>query len=380
MNRQNILFDVNIAGDWIGGIYYVRNILYQIIHSEKAYKNCYPVIICSTKYMDLFREFEGKADIYVFPDGNRAKRIQALFKALRKCHWIYRYNQYKFDPLNLLKKKAIYWIPDFQEYHYPAFFSPEEVERRRTAARWIAESCQPLVLSSEDSKRDFTAQFGSKKKKVFVVPFVSAISEEVFALTEERCKEIRKRYGLENQKFVLIANQFWVHKNHKVVLEAIAALEKTGRQSQTIYVFTGAKKDYRNENHFNTLTSYIEENQIGDWIRFLGFIDRDDQLGLMKQAEYLIQPSLFEGWGTVLEDAKVLDKTVLLSDIPVHKEQKNEKCILFDPYNPEELADRMAEENAKEHNDNMNKGIADMQERALRYADAFAEMIEEIAK
>ena len=39
-----------------------------------------------------------------------------------------------------------------------------------------------------------------------------------------------------------------------------------------------------------------------------------------------MQPSLCEGWGTVLEDAKVLDKAVLLSDIPVHREQKNENA------------------------------------------------------
>lgn len=61
-------------------------------------------------------------------------------------------------------------------------------------------------------------------------------------------------------------------------------------------------------------------------IRLLGFVERTEQLCIMKNAAFIVQPSLCEGWGTVLEDAKVLDKAVLLSDIPVHREQKNENA------------------------------------------------------
>ena len=71
----------------------------------------------------------------------------------------------------------------------------------------------------------------------------------------------------------------------------------------------------------------------------LGLIERREQIVIMKNAHFLIQPSLFEGWGTVVEDAKVLDKTIILSDIEVHREQKNHKCVLFNPYDAGELAE-----------------------------------------
>jgi glycosyltransferase involved in cell wall biosynthesis len=54
---------------------------------------------------------------------------------------------------------------------------------------------------------------------------------------------------------------------------------------------------------------------------FLGFIDRREQLLIMKGARAVVQPSLFEGWSTVVEDAKAMNQFVIASDLEVHKEQ-----------------------------------------------------------
>ena len=51
------------------------------------------------------------------------------------------------------------------------------------------------------------------------------------------------------------------------------------------------------------------------------FISREDQLGLMRDSLAVVQPSLFEGWGTVVEDAKTLGVQVLCSDIEIHHEE-----------------------------------------------------------
>ena len=80
-----------------------------------------------------------------------------------------------------------------------------------------------------------------------------------------------------------------------------------------------------------------------DEIYFLGFIDRIDQLVLMENAMAIIQPSLFEGWSTVVEDAKALNQTLIVSDIPVHKEQLKDKGNYFAPNDYDELAQKMRE-------------------------------------
>ena len=94
---------------------------------------------------------------------------------------------------------------------------------------------------------------------------------------------------------------------------------------------------------------------------------------VMKNASFLIQPSLFEGWGTVLEDAKVLDKRVILSDISVHYEQKYEKCVLFRATDAEDLANRILENIGKRQDDNLNLGIERMRNDAKKYSQGLAE-------
>ena len=61
----------------------------------------------------------------------------------------------------------------------------------------------------------------------------------------------------------------------------------------------------------------------------------------MKKAEGIIQPSLFEGWSTVVEDAKAMNQTVVASNLNVHIEQLDCNAIFFDPNNVKSLAEKL---------------------------------------
>jgi glycosyltransferase involved in cell wall biosynthesis len=57
----------------------------------------------------------------------------------------------------------------------------------------------------------------------------------------------------------------------------------------------------------------------------------------------VINPSLFEGWSTSVEEAKVLNLNIILSHIPVHLEQNPQHGIFFPPHDPNKLADILYE-------------------------------------
>jgi glycosyltransferase involved in cell wall biosynthesis len=63
----------------------------------------------------------------------------------------------------------------------------------------------------------------------------------------------------------------------------------------------------------------------------------------MRRALAIVQPSLFEGWSTVVEDARALGRPCLLSDLAVHREQDPPGARFFDPRSPEALAELLAE-------------------------------------
>lgn len=108
-------------------------------------------------------------------------------------------------------------------------------------------------------------------------------------------------------------------------------------------VFTGSEKDRRNPGHFVSLKQSIAESRLEAHTALLGLVPFEHLYALMRQSIAIMNPSLFEGWSTTVEEAKSLGKKVLLSDIPVHREQMPPGAVYFNPNDPQDLAWRMSE-------------------------------------
>jgi glycosyltransferase involved in cell wall biosynthesis len=92
------------------------------------------------------------------------------------------------------------------------------------------------------------------------------------------------------------------------------------------------------------LKAWIAAHGLERHIRILGLLPAGEQLQLVRRAAALVQPSLFEGWSTVVEEARALGKTVFLSDLPVHREQNPPGARYFPPRDAGALADLIAAE------------------------------------
>jgi glycosyltransferase involved in cell wall biosynthesis len=101
--------------------------------------------------------------------------------------------------------------------------------------------------------------------------------------------------------------------------------------------------DYRHPGYFADLWVEVSKLNIRDQIVYLGLVPHDDVLMLMRQSVCVLNPSLFEGWGMTVEEARSLGKRVILSNISTHHEQKVPKAVFFDPMDYEDLASKLAE-------------------------------------
>jgi glycosyltransferase involved in cell wall biosynthesis len=220
------------------------------------------------------------------------------------------------------------WIPDFQHRYLPELFQ-EDWADRDSAIKVVVEVARVIVLSSETAKRDLQKFYGDSGERVRVLPFHTAIPPAWLAMDAALTAT---RYGLAS-KYVICCNQFWQHKNHDTLLRAIA-----GTKSRIDLVCTGATTDYRNKDWFSAIKGLIDELGLRSQVFLLGFIPRVDQIQLMRRAVAVVQPSLNEGWSTVLEDARALGKPVLASDLAVHKEQAIPGVEYFDPRDSDQLA------------------------------------------
>lgn len=369
---KKILFNGLGNRGWIGGIYYIKNIIFSCLQNKEITSKYELVLFIDEKHADIFEPFRGQIIIRVFGKEGKLKLAwaqakQVWFGGVKYCYALELNKTGKF-----FKNKGIFWIPDFQHKNLPEFFSKEELERKDANFLEMVMSDRPMVLSSFDAKNDLERFYPEHKCPVEVVHFVSYIEPEIKKITPKLEKNVAEKFGL-HRNYIYIPNQFWQHKNHIVMVKAIQLLLESGKLTDYDFVFTGNLEDYRNPEYINRLKGIMESETVKNNIKLLGFVGREEQLSIMKNARFIVQPSLCEGWGTVLEDAKVLDKSVLLSDIPVHREQKNEKCILFDPHRPEELADlivRLAGHREGEWQEDVTVGIANMYREASEYSKA----------
>ena len=325
MKKISILFNIPNGNKWIGGIYYLKNIMFILSQNVSISKKVNIII----RVDDNIKVFDclNKLDFIKIINVKHKSRFRDIAELCRtifsyKIKYIYNVSvRNKIIFYKLLGVMPIAWIPDFQHNYYKNFFSEEEVKTRTEQYSQIQKSNVPLVLSSNACKSDFIKFYGDRSG-IYVVPFVSYIEPELEELDDEAEEATLQKYDIRRGGYACISNQFWQHKNHIVILKAIK--RRHYDLGNFKFVFTGYPKDYRNPEYYNLLIKYMEDPEVKPHIKVLGFVERIEQLTIMKNSKFIIQPSLFEGWGTVVEDAKVLDKDILLSDIPVHREQMNE--------------------------------------------------------
>jgi len=97
----------------------------------------------------------------------------------------------------------------------------------------------------------------------------------------------------------------------------------------------------------------IDENGLHDQISLLGIIPRGDQINLMRWSQAVLQPSLFEGWSTVIEDAISLQVPVIAADLPVNMEQLKEHGSYFRAHDADQLADLLSTQAERDMNKNI---------------------------
>jgi glycosyltransferase involved in cell wall biosynthesis len=325
---------------WLGGVSYVENLvksLHYLSEEERPFTYLFLDDI-AMEALDLHRHFLPMFDGFLYR-GEHGKEVAIALD--RKVETISTFDELysKIDFFFLPPDFALdsycsaAWIPDFQHKHLPHFFHSNELNSRDESFRFKAEHARMMVLSSSDAEHDFRTMFPNSTSRTRILSF-HTLPEDSWL--EGDPKSIQQNYQLPDS-FLICCNQFWIHKNHLLLFEALALLKNRGIIIPL--VCTGSTHDYRCQGYFDEICKLLKQNGLSEQIHILGNIQRADQIQLIRRSMAVVQPSLFEGWSTVVEDARALGKTQILSDLNVHKEQAPDFAVYFDRNDPTSLAD-----------------------------------------
>jgi glycosyltransferase involved in cell wall biosynthesis len=217
----------------------------------------------------------------------------------------------------------IHWIPDLQHKALPDNFSFLERHRRDLGYRRLIRQARLVVVSSKTVGAGVGSTYRRSRSKLRVLHFRTVVSVDALATDPHETVE---RLGLPPD-FILLPNQFWAHKNHAT---AFAALDRLSLP----LVCTGETADHRRPGYAERLLEDVRSRGLSRRLNVLGVVPRQEYLELVRAARAIVQPSLFEGWSSIIEDARAFGKPVAVSDIPVHREQDPPRGFFFSPEDP----------------------------------------------
>jgi len=328
----------NFSKNWFGGINYIINIIktlntlplekkpfLTIFYNRELSSELYKIKVINYENI-RFKELN-----YFLPRG-----LNYLFSVLFNKNYFFKKEFENFNsiyPFNDLpahqktKVKLVSWIPDFQHKFYPKYFNKIHLVLREFKFKKIFKNADITVLSSKDSQ-DCLFKFYEFNRSA-VIPFVSFIESK----DSVDFKLVKDKFKLHSD-FFLIPNQFYEHKNHIITVKALKKLIEKYPDIQ--FVYTG-KQDQSYKKYIQVFNEFIKENNLDKNVVISGFISREEQIALLKNAKAVIQPSLFEGWNTSIEDCKSLGIDIIASDINVHREQLGKESLLFNKNSEEDL-------------------------------------------
>jgi glycosyltransferase involved in cell wall biosynthesis len=125
--------------------------------------------------------------------------------------------------------------------------------------------------------------------------------------------------------------QTWPHKNHVNLLRALAHLRDEGLEVPV--VFTGRRNEAAHQ-----IDSVIRQLDLAPLVTWLGFLESDDLLTVLRRATALVMPSLFEAASGPLWEAFAAGIPAACSAVTSLPDQAGDAALLFDPLDPRDIA------------------------------------------
>jgi glycosyltransferase involved in cell wall biosynthesis len=254
-------------------------------------------------------------------------------------------------------------------------FDAGEVKSRTAKYCDLARHADRVIVSSEDAQRDLIETLPAAAGKARVLRFASSAPSKYWRLNENDFARLRNRYQLE-QNFFYVPNQFWRHKNHTVLLESIRIAKERNLRLQI--VCSGATVDHRNPAYYEELQKRAAEIGCGNFLRILGIVPYEDVFSLIRFSCAVVNPSRFEGWSSTVEECKSVGKRMLLSNIPVHREQLPQAAF-FDPDDAAQLVDllEVALSGSETSGPDKAEAVAANQNRLAEYGRRYIEIVDD---
>ncbi|MNJ96119.1 Glycosyl transferases group 1 [compost metagenome] len=260
----------------------------------------------------------------------RAKLLGPFEKKLlaHKCHLVYFTTPSHISP-TLQRLNYILTVWDLCHRDTPEFPEVRDFNQFYTRDYYCQNYLSPAVVVLVDSTSLADAisyRYGVDKDRLVPMPFTpSPFLESSMSIG---CEEVLKKYEL-NKGYFFYPAQFWAHKNHIRILEALLLLKEKGISPSIVF----AGRDYGNQGY---IENFARVHGLLNQVHFLGFVAAADMRGLYEGCKAVVMPTYFGPTNLPPLEAWMMGRPLIYSS--QFAEQAGDAAILINPDNAEDLA------------------------------------------
>jgi glycosyltransferase involved in cell wall biosynthesis len=230
----------------------------------------------------------------------------------------------------------IYDLQHRLQPEFPEVSANGEWEWREYLFRNAIRRATLLLADSEVGKQDILdlyGRYGVTPDRIKVLPYATNYAADG-DMRGERVR-VRKKYQLPS-RYLFYPAQFWPHKNHARIVEALSVLRASGPEVHV--VLCGSHIGAIREETFRAVMELADRLGVRGQVCHLDYVPNEDIPPLYREATGLIMPTFFGPANIPIVEAWALGCPVLTSDVRGIREQAGDAALLIDPRSVESLA------------------------------------------
>jgi glycosyltransferase involved in cell wall biosynthesis len=221
--------------------------------------------------------------------------------------------------------------PEFPEVRYD-----REFERRDRLYHAVLPKAAAVLVDSEEGAGKVARRYAVDIERIHVMRFSPAMgSRTTEQAYNDQFVDIKLRFGLEHD-YIFYPAQFWAHKNHAFILEALHALE-VQHSVRLAAVFAGGDIG-GNQAHVSERAKSLG---LDGRVKFAGFVPSQMLPYLYKQSLALVMPTYFGPTNIPPLEALMFDTPVVYPQALAQSSGLQATVLTMDVDDTQSLVDRL---------------------------------------
>jgi len=222
-----------------------------------------------------------------------------------------------FIPVHVLPlahpKNSIVTIHGLEYEYYPEMYPWQHLRYLRWSTKYALKNARKIIAVSESTKKDLVELYGANPDKIEVIHHGFNVGNPISNISNIR-------------PYILFLGRIETKKNVHGLIKAFNLLKKKYKVPHKL-ILAGPK-------------GVIPRSDLFD-IELLGYVSEQEKWALLKNAEMMVLPSFYEGFGMPILEAQASGCPIITSNISSMPEVAGDGAMLIDPKNIEQIAEIM---------------------------------------